>query len=149
MTLLYGFLRGISAILLRVAEWKHGRTRKAYACAETAFGELESSCKADEVALGRPLDYAQQLRLLKASERREVARECWVRSLSEMRLPYTLGLIDMILGPSRPTSLVLVFESSVMWGCLCRRRVMRADRIPEPSILHEAGSVLPTGIAES
>ena len=111
MMLLYGFLRGISAILRRAAEWKHGRTRKAYECAETAFGELETSCKADEVAFGRPLDYAQQLRLLKAYERREVAKERWVRaaermnrrknvdgkvrSLSEMRLPYTFALIDM------------------------------------------------------
>jgi hypothetical protein len=111
MMLLYGFLRGISAILRRAAEWKHGRTQNAYECAETAFGELESSCKAEEVALGRPLDYALQLRLLKAYERREVAKERWVRaaermnrrkdadgkvrSLSEMRLPYTFGLIDM------------------------------------------------------
>lgn len=109
--LLYGILRGISAFIRRLAEWKHARTQKAYETAEVAFRDLESSCKADEVALGRPLDYAQQLRLLKAYERREIARDKWVRaaekmasrtsvevkvrSFSSMRLPYTFGLLDM------------------------------------------------------
>ena len=109
--LLYGILRGISALLRRVAEWKHTSAQNAYERVETLFRDLELSCKADEVALGRPLDYAQQLRLLKAYERREAARERWVRaaermnrrkhvegrvqSFSEMRLPYTFGLIDM------------------------------------------------------
>lgn len=111
MMLLFGLLRSISALLRRVVEWKHNRAQKAYEVMETAFRELETSCKADEVALGRPLDYSQQLRLLKAYERREIARDRWVaaadrmnrgksvdgkvRLFSEMRLPYTFGLIDM------------------------------------------------------
>lgn len=111
MMLLYGILRGISAFIRRLAEWKHARMQKAYETAEVSFRELECSCKADEVALGRPLDYAQQLRLLKAYERREIARDKWVcaaermasrktvegkvRSFSSMRLPYTFGLLDM------------------------------------------------------
>lgn len=109
--LLYGLLRGISAMLRRFVEWKHNRAQKAYECAETLFGKLEASCKADEVTLGRPLDYAAQLKLLKAYERREIAKVRWVkaadrmnrskhvegrvRKFSEMRLPYTFGLIDM------------------------------------------------------
>ena len=111
MMLLFGVLRSISALLRRVVEWKHNRAQNAYEVTETTFRDLESSCKAEEVALGRPLDYAQQLRLLKAYEKREVARDRWVaaaermnrgksvdgkvRSFSEMRLPYTFGLIDM------------------------------------------------------
>jgi hypothetical protein len=111
MMLLFGLLRSISALLRRVVEWKHNRAQNAYEVTETAFRDLGTSCKTDEVALGRPLDYAQQLRLLKAYERREVARDRWVaaaermnrgknvdgtvRSFSSMRLPYTFGLIDM------------------------------------------------------
>ncbi len=111
MMLLYGVLRGISAVLRRLVEWKHGRAQRAYEVAETAFGDLEASCKAEEVALGRPLDYSAQLKLLKAYERREVAKQYWVtaagrmnqsklaedrlRSFSQMRLPYTFGLLDM------------------------------------------------------
>ena len=113
MMLLYGILRGISAFIRRIAEWKHVRSQTAYETAEIAFRELEVSCKADEVTLGRPLDYAQQLRLLKSYERREKARDRWVRaaerlnsgqsvddkvrSFSSMRLPYTFGLLDMAL----------------------------------------------------
>lgn len=111
MMLLYGILRGISALIRRVAEWHHSRTKAAYEMAEAAFRDLEAVCKADEVALGRPLDYAEQLKLLKAYERREIARSRWaeaarrvtsrkhvegrVRSFSSMRLPYSFGLLDM------------------------------------------------------
>jgi hypothetical protein len=111
MMLLYGVIRGISALLRRYVEWMHKRAQNAYELAETAFGELEASCKAEEVALGRPIDYASQLKLLKAYERREAAKQRWVnaaarsgrsksaedrlRSFSQMRLPYTFGLIDM------------------------------------------------------
>lgn len=109
--LLYGLLRGISALLRRFVEWKHDRAQWAYEVAETAFRDLEGSCKADEVSLGRPIDYAAQLKLLKAYERRELAKQRWVhaaerlnrsrtaddnvRSFSQMRLPYTFGLLDM------------------------------------------------------
>jgi len=111
MMLLYGVLRGISAFIRRLAEWKHDRMQKAYETAEVTFRDLETSCKAHEVALGRPLDSAQHFRLLKAYERREIARDKWVesaenvtsqknvegkvRSFSSMRLPYTFGLLDM------------------------------------------------------
>ena len=111
MMLLYAILRGISALIRRVAEWNHTRTQTAYELAENVFREMETVCKADEVAMGRPLDYSQQLKLLKAYERREIARERWVsaarrmnarksvegkvRSFSSMRLPYSFGLLDM------------------------------------------------------
>lgn len=111
MMLFYGLLRGISAMLRRIAEWKHNRAQAAYETAADAFGELELTCKAAEVAVGRPADYSDQLRLLKAYERREQTRARWadaarnvarrkslegrIRSFSDMRLPYTFGLIDM------------------------------------------------------
>ena len=102
---------GISAFVRRLAEWKHIRLRDAYESAETSFRDLENTCKADEVALGRPVDYASQLQLLKAYEIRERARNRWVKaadalnsrksvdhkvkSFRSMRMPYTFGLIDM------------------------------------------------------
>lgn len=111
MMLLYGVIRSMSAILRRYVEWMQARAQRSYELAETAFHELESNCKADEVALGRPWDYAAQLKLLKAYERREAAKQRWVRAserrnrsrsaearvrrFSEMRLPYTFGMIDM------------------------------------------------------
>jgi len=111
MMLLYGLMSGVAALLRRLAEWKHERARKAYEHAADAFGELETSCKAEEVALGRPVDYAAQLRLLKSYELRETLKQRWVnaaakvtrnqqvdsrlRSFREVRLPYTFGLIDM------------------------------------------------------
>ena len=111
MMLLYGLLCSISAFVRRLAEWKHARLRKAYESAETIFRDLENVCKADEVALGRPVDYAGQLRLLKAYEKRELAKTRWVKaaealnsrksvdrqvkSFRSMRMPYTFGLIDM------------------------------------------------------
>lgn len=111
MMLLYGLLRGFSAIVRRLAEWKHGRMQNAYELAESSFRSLENDCKADEVALGRPVDYAAQLKLLKAYENREAAKARWVsaanrltshksvdgtvRKFSAMRMPYTFGLIDM------------------------------------------------------
>ena len=111
MMLLYALLRGISALIRRVAQWHHARTQSAYETAERTFRDLEAVCKADEVMLGRPLDYARQLKLLKAYEQRELARDRWVeatrrlnrrksvegrvRSFSEMRLPYSFGLLDM------------------------------------------------------
>lgn len=111
MMLLYGLMSGVSALLRRLAEWKHERARKAYEHAADTFGELETSCKAEEVAIGRPVDYAAQLRLLKAYEVRETLKQRWLnavakvnrnqavegklRSFREVRLPYTFGLIDM------------------------------------------------------
>ncbi|MEZ6058945.1 MAG: hypothetical protein R3C19_01135 [Planctomycetaceae bacterium] len=111
MMLLYGLMSGVSAMLRRLAEWKHARAQSAYEHAADAFGELETSCKAQEVALGRPVDYAAQLRLLKAYELRESQKQRWLkaaarvnrnkqvdgklRSFREVRLPYTFGLIDM------------------------------------------------------
>lgn len=111
MMLLYGLLCSISAFTRRLAEWKHARLRKAYESAETSFRDLENVCKADEVTLGRPVDYASQLRLLKAYEKRELAKTRWakaagaansrksvdrqVKSFRSMRMPYTFGLIDM------------------------------------------------------
>ena len=111
MMLLYGVIRSMSAILRRYVEWMQARAERAYERTETAFQSLENSCKADEVTLGRPWDYAGQLKLLKAYEVRELAKQRWVRAterrnrsrsaeagvrrFSEMRLPYTFGLIDM------------------------------------------------------
>lgn len=111
MMLLYGVLRGITASLRMLAEWSHRRAQNAYEQREVEFSNFEASCKAHEVSMGRPVDYSDQLRLLKSYERREATRDRWVRSAERMyarqrvddrvkafsaaRLPYTFGLIDM------------------------------------------------------
>lgn len=113
MAILYGLLRALVSMTCLVASAGHTRARKRYERLDAAFQERENECKAHEVAVGRPADYAAQLRLLKAFEEKERARKSWVRaarvletrrrradwlkSLSGRKVPYTFGLVDMAL----------------------------------------------------
>jgi hypothetical protein len=54
--------------------------KRGYERAENAFRDAERLCKLDEVQLGRPIDYAGQLRLLKAFEAREGRKARWTRA---------------------------------------------------------------------
>ena len=113
MMLIYGLMRGFVSMLRMLAERRHGRVKSVYEASEAEFGAIESDCKAEEVAIGRPLDYPGQLRLLKAYEQKEIARQKWVaatdtlakrrsleakvRAFSGLKLPYSFGLVDMAL----------------------------------------------------
>jgi hypothetical protein len=111
MAFLYGLLRGWVGLLRRLAAWRHSRAKRLYERLEHAFAEVERDCKTHEVRMGRPVDYAAQLRLLKAFETKEHARLAWVKAANRMnsrqawdqrvrrfsgkKLPYTFGLLDM------------------------------------------------------
>jgi hypothetical protein len=111
MMLLYGLVRGIASALRWKARRAQVRAKALYEQLKSAFEAIETDCKAEEVSLGRPVDYTSQLRLLKAFEKSETARQRWVRSekrvtarekltervngFQNARLPYTFGLIDM------------------------------------------------------
>jgi len=111
MAFLYGLLRVLATGLRWLAGGRHARWQKRYERAETAFQNLETETKAAEVQLGRPMDFAAQLKLLKAYEAKEKARQRWMRSAQRLesvkakeawlkelkgrKIPYTLGLVDM------------------------------------------------------
>lgn len=111
MMLLYGVVRCIASALRWKAQRAHNRAKAVYETLQSAFNAVENECKAEEVAIGRPVDYTSQLRLLKAFEKSEDSRRRWVRSTGVLakreklaervngfqnaRLPYTFGLIDM------------------------------------------------------
>lgn len=111
MMLLYGLVRCIASALRYKAQRTHTRAKALYETLQTAFNSVETECKAEEVTLGRPVDYTSQLRLMKAFEQSEDSRQRWVRSAERLakrekfaervnefqnaRLPYTFGLIDM------------------------------------------------------
>ena len=113
MMLIYGVLRGFASMLRMLAHRRHGRIKSVYEASEAQFASIENDCKAEEVAIGRPLDYPRQLRLLKAYEVKEASRQKWVvaagklarrrnleakiRSFSGLKLPYSFGLVDMAL----------------------------------------------------
>jgi hypothetical protein len=113
MVLVYGLLRALATALRAVAAARHARAKRRYEQLADSFHELETSCKAHEVSVGRPADYASQLRLLQLFERTERARQRWVarvaalqkrvryeravRRFSGRKLPYTFGVIDMAL----------------------------------------------------
>jgi hypothetical protein len=113
MAILYGLLCALASGLRLVASAGHTRARKRYERLQTSFEDHENEAKAHEVAVGRPVDYGAQLRLLKAYDAKEAARLTWVRAaqrlegrkareqwlkdLSGKKLPYTFGLLDMAL----------------------------------------------------
>lgn len=113
MAILYGLLRALAWVMRLVASAGHARAKSRYERLERVFQEKENECKAHEVDVGRPADYASQLRLLKAYEAKEAARTRWVRAarklearqqraewlanLSGRKLPYAIGLVDMAL----------------------------------------------------
>lgn len=111
MALLYGLLRSFAATFRMLATKSHRRAKAKYEELDDSFKKLESECKSEEVAVGRPMDYVSQIRLLKAYEAREAARKLWVKTVNRLnkrtgfeknvvafsgrKLPYTFGLIDM------------------------------------------------------
>lgn len=111
MMLLYGLVRCVTVALRKLAQRRHDRAKSVYEQLQSAFNETEAMCKAEEVDLGRPLDYTGQLRLLKSFERADAARAKWLRAAHRLerrrslearvdgfrsaRLPYSFGLIDM------------------------------------------------------
>lgn len=111
MMVLYGLVRCIAVALRWKAARAHAWAKTAYEAFEESFKAVEVACKAEEVELGRPVDYGVQLRLLRSFERAEKARQRWVRSAHRLakreafvsrvqgfenaRVPYTFGLIDM------------------------------------------------------
>lgn len=113
MALIYGLMRSLAVTLFKYAAWQHNRLKRQFEKLDAEFRSLETDCKAEEVRLGRPVEFASQLKLLKQFEKREVARQNWiraskkmqkrrklaskVRSFSGRKLPYTFGLIDMAL----------------------------------------------------
>jgi len=62
------------------AQWRAWVAKRSYERAETLFRDAERLCKLDEVQMGRPVDYARQLRLLKAFESREIGKGRWSRA---------------------------------------------------------------------
>jgi hypothetical protein len=84
MVLLY------SAACAAVLSWRlRARLRawfakRAYEKVESEFREVERTCKLDEVQLGRPVDYAGQLRLLKAFEARERQKSRWTSAVQSL-----------------------------------------------------------------
>ncbi len=139
MMLLYGMARCIAAALRWNAQRAHDKAQGAYEGLQELFTKLETDCKAEEVALGRPMAYTGQLRLLKAFENAEASRQRWVKSTTRLnrrnklveklngfhsaRLPYTFGLVDMAgimrgldyCGLTPELSLTGIFETVKIW----------------------------------
>ena len=113
MALIYGLVRAIAVAFAKTTAWRHARVQKQFELADQAFRHSETSCKAEEVAAGRPTGFTSQFQLLKEFEKREAVHKRWKRSalklqkrqrfakwLSEFqgkKLPYSFGLIDMAL----------------------------------------------------
>ena len=116
MALLYGLMRAIAFALLIKANWKHRRAKFRLEKADKAFREIENSCKAEEVASGRPANFASQFKLMKLFEVRDSTNErwklaanrlnkrekfsAWLKSWNGKKVPYAFGLIDMALALS-------------------------------------------------
>lgn len=131
MAFLYGLLRAVAAALRLVASARHGRVKARYEAAQRAFDEEENGCKAHEVAVGRPVDYAAQLRLLQAYQAKEKVRakwiraanrlearkrrELWLKELSGKKIPYTFGLVDMAFVLHTMDRLGMPFGVDVVW----------------------------------
>jgi len=113
MALIYGLVRAIAVAFAKTAAWRHARVQKQFDQADKTFRETETSCKAEEVVAGRPVDFASQFQLLKRFEKREVINDRWKRSAAKLakrqdfanrldefsgkKLPYSFGLVDMAL----------------------------------------------------
>lgn len=113
MALIYGLMRSLAVALYKYAAWRHNRAKTQFEKLDSDFRTLETDCKAEEVSVGRPVDFASQIQLLKQYEKREAARQNWmhsvkrlqkrtklqrkIKSFSGRKIPYTFGLIDMAL----------------------------------------------------
>lgn len=111
MALIYGLVRAIAFALLKMATWKHNRAKARLEKADKAFRDIENSCKADEVASGRPASFTSQFKMMKLFEVRDAADSKWKSAIAKMqkrqrnsqwlknfsgrKIPYIVGLIDM------------------------------------------------------
>ncbi len=114
MALFYMLMRAIAFALLKSATWKHRRAQAKLDKTDSLFREIEATCKAEEVAVGRPVNFASQFKLMKLYEMRDAANDRWkaaatrlskrerlanwLKKLSGRKLPYAVGLVDMALG---------------------------------------------------
>ncbi len=113
MALLYGLMRVIAFALLQKATWTHRRAKSRLEAADKSFRKIENSCKAEEVASGRPANFASQFKLMKLYELRDLANQRWKLAANRMKkrqklasglkawtgkkVPYVFGVIDMVL----------------------------------------------------
>ena len=85
MALIYGLVRAIAVAFTQLATWRHRRAMRQLEKADAAFRATETSCKAEEVAVGRPLDYPAQIRLLREYENREAAHSRWKKAAGRLK----------------------------------------------------------------
>jgi len=113
VALVYTMLCSWIVILRKLASRKHNRLKARYEQADKAFRKLERECKNDEVAVGRPAEYAAQLKLMKLYEALESAKKRWrlsktklnkrqnledkLKALRGRKIPYSFGLLDMAI----------------------------------------------------
>ena len=113
MALIYVMLRALAFILMKKADWKQNRAKKRLERADEAFKEIENACKAEEVRVGRPANFASQFKLMKEFEVRDAADAKWKKAANKYKrqarfngalarskgrvLPYAIGLVDMVL----------------------------------------------------
>ena len=113
MVLVYGLLRMVAVALTKLASWRHARAMKQLDVVDAQYREIENKCKAEEVAVGRPVDFASQFKLMREYEKREKANERWKRAATKLKkrkrlqetlagfsgrkVPYSFGLVDMAI----------------------------------------------------
>ena len=85
MALIYGLMRVIAFALLEKASWQHRRARTRLENADKKFCEIETSCKAEEVANGRPANFTSQFKLMKLFEVRDAASDRWKVAAKRLR----------------------------------------------------------------
>lgn len=113
MALIYALVRIIAVALYQLASWRHGSAKKRLEKADASFRKIESACKTDEVASGRPADFMNQFKLMQEFEKRDKANQRWLKAakrlnnrnrfatwlagLTGRKLPYLVGLFDMAI----------------------------------------------------
>jgi hypothetical protein len=114
------------------ARWRAWVVKRDYERSDSAFRDIERLCKLDEVQLGRPVDYAGQLRLLKAFESREGRKARWTQAASSLarasrtwstlrgfqgrRTSYVSGVIDVAFLWAAHRQLAPLWESAAQLG---------------------------------
>ena len=116
MALIFVMLRALAFVLMKKADWKQNRAKNRLERADKSFREIENSCKAEEVRVGRPANFASQFQLMKLFEVRDAAETYWKKAATQHKkrarmsnwlagskgrfVPYAVGLIDMVLALS-------------------------------------------------
>ena len=97
------------------AHWRAWSAKRLYERAESAFREAERLCKLDEVQLGRPIDYAGQLRLLKAFDAREGRKARWTRTAQSLARANRIWIALRGYQGRRASYLSGVFDVGLVW----------------------------------